>query len=146
MKANIRAKLDKVYALYNDDAAKKTQESEAALNKLKDLCKKHKVDFEEYMKSKGQSEPAQEEAKETEGPRPTPFVFRSRRNCIINLLREGIWDKAAIAEAVVYMSKGKYANLKQNMKAVSGTIYDLNAHSHTFVKTCETGRLYCTKQ
>lgn len=131
MKANIKSKLEKLYALYNDDAAKATEESAAALAKIKALCKRHKVNFEDFMASMGH-----EEAKEETKPEPKVFVFKSRRNCIIELIREGCWDKRSIAEAVVFLSKGRYTNIKANLKAVSGTIYDLNAHGKGFIRTC----------
>jgi hypothetical protein len=146
MDTKLANKLDKLFALYNDDAAKQSKESEAALNKIRNLCKKHKVDFEGYMAGKGVTvetpEAPKAEEPKTEAPAaPKAFAFRSRRNTILLLVKEGMWDKKSIAEAIVILSKGKYDNVKQNLKAVSGTVYDINAHTDNFIKTAEDGRL-----
>ena len=129
--------LDKVFALYNDSAARETEESAAAYAKLQQLCKKYSVDFEAFLKSKGAGVETQEEAK---AEATVVDFMRSRRAYIIEKLQTGLYDKATLAEEVALFFS-QYGDMKKNKAAVSGTIYDLTQHGKASCRTCEDGRL-----
>ena len=132
-----QGKLDKVFNLYNDNAAKKTKESDASLHKLQELCKSYKVDFADFMKSKG----VNVEKTEIEAPK-VKTVKASRRNFIIVHMRENCWDKASLAEAIALHFPDCYADLKKNQQAISGTIYDLNSNKKASIAVCDAdGRI-----
>ena len=148
-KAKVQNTLNKLYALYADSAAQKTQESSAAYAKMQSLCKKHSIDFESFMKSKNKLSDSADKDSANNADNDTSaekrekkvFVFNSRRNAILQLVAQAMYSKADIAEAIVFLSNEKYANVKQNKKAVSGTIYDINAHTDKFIKCCADSRL-----
>ena len=141
--AKQQSTLDKVFALYNDSAAQQTEESAAAYSKLRTLCDKYKVDFDAYLESKGAKKPEEPKAEAPpEEPKPTaPKVVKSRRGYIIVLMREGVWDRASIAEAVA-IKFPDYSDLKKNAQAVTGTIGDLRTNKGADIRVCETdGRI-----
>lgn len=136
-----QTKLDKVFNLYNDNAAKKTEESNAALRKLQELCAAYKVDFDAFMKSKGVDNTAAEKSNSATSDSTATVSTLSRRAFIIRCMREGIWTKAEIAEAIS-LKLGKYQDYKRNMTAVSGTIYDLRQNYDADLTVCDmTGRI-----
>jgi len=148
-KTKVQSTLNKLYALYADNAAQKTEESNAAYAKMQSLCKKHSIDFESFMQSKNKlsdsvdkdnANNADNDAT-TEKREKKVFVFRSRRNAILQLVAQAMYSKQDIAEAIVFLSNDKYSNVKQNKKAVSGTLYDVNAHTDKFIKCCADSRL-----
>lgn len=137
----IQKKLDKVFNLYNDNAAKETKESEAALNKLQELCKKHKVDFDAFMSSKGAAVETTENTT-SDSTATVAAVVKSRRGFIISLLKEGIWDRKSIAEAIAENFPERYVDLKKNSAAVTGTINDLRTNKAADITVCDaTGRI-----
>ena len=148
-KAKVQSTLNKLYALYADSAAQKTEESNAAYAKIQSLCKKHSIDFDSFMKSKNKLSDSADKDSANNADNDTSaekrekkvFVFNSRRNAILQLVAQAMYSKADIAEAIVFLSNEKYANVKQNKKAVSGTIYDINAHTDKFIKCCADSRL-----
>ena len=148
-KTKVQSTLNKLYALYADNAAQKTEESNAAYAKMQSLCKKHSIDFESFMKSKNKLSDSADKDSANNADNDTSaekrekkvFVFNSRRNAILQLVAQAMYSKADIAEAIVFLSNEKYANVKQNKKAVSGTLYDVNAHTDSFIKCCADSRL-----
>jgi hypothetical protein len=145
--------LDKIFRLYNDNAAKETEESNAALNKLRTLCEKYKVDFDAYIASKSEI-PAKNEAEnsapeaenntasnDVSKPRPT---LKSRRAFIIEALQQGIWDRKTLAEAVAALFP-QYQDLKRNAGAVTGTVNDLRQNKSWDIRCCDDGRLWVKK-
>lgn len=138
--AQQQSKLDKVFALYNDSAAKETEESNAALAKLQELCSKYKIDFTQFMKSKGIEVQTTENV--TSNASASVTVCTSRRAFIIAKMRENVWCKDSLAEAIALYFGDRYANLKKNKAAVSGTIYDVTSNGKLKVKVCDkTGRI-----
>lgn len=140
----IQEKLDKVFALYNDPAAQETKESQAAYGKLRDLCKAHKVNFAAYMRKKNSEGKRDEKPESTtsEDSTTNAMTFKSRRGFVISLLREGLWDRKSIAEAVANYFPNRYTDLKKNAAAVTGTINDLRSNKGADITVCDaTGRI-----
>lgn len=139
------AKLDKIFNLYNDAAAKSTEESAAAYEDLKRCCEAFKYDFEAFLKSKGvtvekTNSATEETSASTDKQAKAPRV--SRRDFIIKHIRENVWCKDSLAEAIALHFPGKYEDLKRNKGAVSGTIYDLTTNYNADITVCDkTGRI-----
>lgn len=140
LSAKKKETLDKVYRLYNDNAAKQTKESQAAYEKLQHLCKTYKVDFDAFLKSKQSTAQTAKNATSEDKQAAAKPVNVSRRSFIIDCLKQGVFDKQSIAEAVA-LNLSKYSDLKKNLQAVSGTIYDLRRNYDADLTVCEeTGR------
>jgi hypothetical protein len=137
MTAAQKTKLDKVFALYNDNAAKQTEESNAAYAKLQELCKAYKVDFDAFLKSKDIEVPSSEKTENATSNSQTTVSTQSRRAFIIDCLKQGVFDKQTLAEAIA-LKLDKYADLKKNLQAVSGTIYDLRQNYDADLTVCDT--------
>lgn len=145
MTAKQQDTLDKVYRLYADKAAQKTNESAAAYAKLQSLCKKWKLNFEAFVASKQQTSTTEKRSETAENkPSTVKSYMTSRRAFIIEVLNQNVWDKASLAEAIA-LHFPKYADLKKNLQAVSGTIYDLQRNYNADIKVCDlTGRIVFT--
>lgn len=157
LNARTKSTLEKLYKLYNDEAAQESAESASAKHKIVDLCNKHNVNFEAFMREMA-AKHGNKEKEKAEAASDFDFVtqkqrnlrlaqarFKSRRNFIITCWAQGCFTKHDIAEACVFVSSGKYSNVKSNLKAVSGTRYDLNAHHDVFLKICSDGRCVVTE-
>ena len=140
LNAKQQSKLDKCFALYNDSAAKTTEESEAAKEALKRLCEAYKVDFDAFMRSKQQSVNTDASDASTDASASVKNYMKSRRAFIIEKLQSCLYDKETLAHEIALFF-AQYKDVKRNKTAISGTIYDLTTNDKATCKTCEDSRL-----
>ena len=131
------SKASKLYAMFNDSAAS-DNEKETAKNRLFDLLKKHKAALSDFVAdlsddnaklfdfSEKQSE-VKRNYKLADNTLKASNNKKSRRKLIIEMLKTNNFTKREIAS--VLTEKHDIADFKNNMKAVSGTIYDLQSHN-----------------
>ena len=139
--------LKKLYNMYIDTATT-ANEKQTAYNKIKLLCKKHKVNmqnfidncdfdkqFETLASEKSTVQAKKREAFEANEVKTT-IKKRSRRSLIIDMLFENIFSVDSINEVLseVY----NYEDLKANKKAIAGTRYDLTVNKDCFFQNCES--------
>ena len=143
-------KLTKLYNMYVDNATT-ANEKQVAHNKLKALCKKHKVNLQSFIDSKDfdlQFEKRAFESSEVQKAQRQAFEAnevkltvkkRSRRSLIIDMLFENIFCVDTINE--VLSTVYDYNDLKANKKAIAGTRYDLTVNKDCFFQNCESQRI-----
>lgn len=143
-------KLDKIFAMFADSATT-VHEKANALDKLQRLCKKYKVDFQDYMQAKdfdlqfeARKQQREAEAKQRrEAAEAKAYKARSkkrsRRSLIIEMLKSNMFDADSINEALCEVFD--YTDSKSNKKAISGTKYDLTVNKNYFFRDCSDSRI-----
>jgi hypothetical protein len=133
-----KATASKLYAMFIDKATTDNEKA-TAKNKLSDLLKKHKASLKDFVDNvdaetatlfdfseKTESE-IERNYKLSDNSLKKSNNKKSRRKIIIDMLKQNSYTKREIASALT--SQYKIADFKQNLKAVSGTIYDLASHN-----------------
>ena len=151
MTSKEKSKASKLYSMFVDSATTDNEKS-TAKNKLTNLLKKHKASLADFVDNVSADNAKLfdfSEKKETEVKRNYKLSDntlkasnnkRSRRKLIIDMLKENNFTKREIAS--ILTEKHEIADYKNNLKAVSGTIYDLATHNvATFKIDNETDKI-----
>ena len=147
--------LQKLYNMFVDSATT-ANEKEVAHSKIKTLCKKHKVNMQSFIancdfdrqftklaldKSNAQTEKRKAfEASEVK----LTVKKQSRRSLIIEMLFQNSFTKHDINEALIDVYD--YADSKANLKAISGTMYDLSTNKDYFFRICDNNCIVTEKK
>ena len=136
--AKEKSKASKYFNMFVDSAAS-VNEKNKAKEMLVKLLKKHKACITDFVDnidnetaklfdfSEKQETEVKRNYKLTDNTLKQSNNKKSRRKLIIEMLKQNSFTKREIAQ--VLTSQYKIADLKQNLKAVSGTIYDLQTHN-----------------
>lgn len=136
------SKATKLFNMFNDNAASEN-EKETAKNRLFDLLRKNKASLKSFVDNVSEdnaklfdfSETASETMRNyklTDNTLKASKNDKSRRALIIAMLKENKYSKNEIAH--ILTENYEIADLKQNKKAVSGTINDLSTHKKASFK------------
>ena len=146
MQNAITDKLTKLYNMFIDSATT-ANEKQVAHDKLKTLCKKHKVNLQSFIDNadfdlqfqKLALEKSTMQAKKREAFEANEVKLhvkkQSRRSLIIDMLFQNCFSKADINEALLTVYD--YTDSKANLKAISGTMYDLTVNKSYFFRKCD---------
>ena len=136
------SKASKLYAMFIDNTASEN-EKETARKRLFDLLKKNKASLKDFVADMSSDNAklfdfSQVESqlirnyKLTDNTLKASENEKSRRAIVISLLKENAYTKREIAQ--ILTSQYDIADLKQNLKCVSGTMYDLQTHKKASFK------------
>ena len=67
------------------------------------------------------------------------FASKSRRNTIIKLVKDNVYDTKTLAKVLTYFG---YSDVKANKKAVAGTLYDMQQNKNWNVRRCDDDRIF----
>ena len=152
--AKEKSKASKYFNMFVDNASSDNEKNKAKEMLVK-LLQKHKASISDFVDNVD-NETAKlfdfSEKQETEVKRNYKLSNntlkqsnnkKSRRKLIIEMLKQNSFTKREIAQ--VLTSQYAIADLKQNLKAVSGTIYDLQTHNlASFKIDAETDKVTAT--
>lgn len=155
MQNAITDKLTKLYNMFIDSATT-ANEKQVAHDKLKTLCKKHKVnlqsfidncDFDlQFQKLALEKSTVQTEKRKAFEANEVKLTVKkqSRRSLIIDMLFQNSFTKHDINEALI--SIYDYTDSKANLKAIAGTRYDLTVNKNYFFRTCDNDCIVTEKK
>ncbi len=155
MQNAITDKLTKLHNMFIDSATT-ANEKQVAHDKLKTLCKKHKVnlqsfidnaDFDlQFQKLALEKSTAQTEKRKAFEVNEVKLTVkkRSRRSLIIDMLFQNSFTKHDINEALINVYN--YTDSKANLKAIAGTRYDLTVNKDYFFRTCDNDCIVTEKK
>jgi hypothetical protein len=142
MKQKEKTLASKLYNTFSAESAT-DNESKVAQTKLVDLLKKHNANLKDFCEvdkiysnmfdlSGTKTSKAERLYLLTDRSKKKSNNEISRRKLVINMLKENKFTKREIA--VILTNTHKIADLKNNLKCVSGTVYDLQTHNKATFK------------
>ena len=141
MTSKQKATARKLHNMFIDNATT-DNEKEVAKNKLIDMLKKHKASLSDFVDNVENSDMFNFSEKVKVSVKRSYLLSdrskksgtnkKSRRAIIISMLKENKHTKLEIATFL--LNTFQVADLKNNLKAVSGTIYDLSSNNKATFK------------